>query len=550
MTEKQYHRILFIYFSTVVFLLFLTFSFAQELTSPSLTEEIKIAYGIVVNPEGRNYVNHTVTQNMITEVRQTGFNFIVPQVREDGYVYYLSQIEPRSLKIALDYIDPLQDMLLLAHSTSLTEDPVIEVYPALEILTVHRSKVEPVPGATSLIKKRPELLSLNYSNDMADSTGLYILDPALPAVQIYLEELIKELVRKYDIKGIYLTDVYYPASTWGYNAEALKLYQQETGSQEKPLPDDSEWKNWRRKKLTQLLRRLEAAVKMEKPDVKVIVEVEVKGTAPKNKDDFKSSIPYKEYLQDWVTWAESGITNVICLKNHWREYAEAEHFTNWLKFVKSLNSKSEIWVSLTGSVNFTDDIIEQLRRTRMFAPQAIILDNYRQPTRDNRALLFSTLKRTAFSRKEVLVKRFAIETPTPLPTEKPPAPEEILTSPTLQITAEIHLTSPTIPQVEIIEATTTPTLPVISPLPLEQISSPTLNIVPTPSPLPPTPLPTLTPLPITTPVQWDTIILKNGNIIRGKVIETINYFVSVETEDGLKLNINEADIERIIRSTE
>ncbi|MCX7766143.1 MAG: family 10 glycosylhydrolase, partial [Candidatus Sumerlaeia bacterium] len=548
MTAQQSSRVLTIYLSSGILLLFLTLSFAQELTSPSLTEEIKIAYGIIVNPEGRNYVSHTGTKNMITEVRQTGFNFIIPQMREDGYVYYLSQIEPRSLKISLDYIDPLQDMLLLAHSTSLTPDPVIEVYPALEILPVHRSKVEPVPAATSLVKKRPEWLSLTYSNDMADSTGLYILDPTLPAVQLYLEELIKELVRKYDIKGIYLTDLYYPASTWGYNAEALKLYQQETGTQDKPLPDDSEWKNWRRKKLTQLLRRLVAAVKMEKPELKVVVEVEIKGPAPQTKDEFKSSLPYNEYLQDWVTWAEAGITNAICLKNHWREYAEAQHFTNWLKFLKSLNSKSEIWISLAGSVNFTDDIIEQLRRARMFAPQAIILDNYRQPTRDNRALLFSTLKRTAFSRKEFLVKRFVIETPTPLPAEISPKQEELLTSPTVSIVSDIHLTSPTTSRVEILQAPTTPSLTLISPLPMEQISSPTTAILLTPSPVPPTPVPTLTPLQISTPVQWDTIILKNGNIIRGKVIETINYLVSVETEDGLNLNLNEADIERIIQS--
>lgn len=524
----------------------LTASWSQITSSEEITTPTKkITYGILINTQGRNYMDASASAELMKTIRMAGFDFLIPQVREYGTVYYISVIEPRSEKIAVDFLDPLSELITLSHFPSPATEKILQIYPWLDILKVHNGKIQLFPTPESVAVKHPEWLSLTYGGKNTDESRCLYLDPALPEVGIYLEGLIKEVVGKYNIEGIYLDSISYPANIWGYNPEVIKLFKQETGSQETPSPDNPEWSEWRRAKLSTLLRRLSAAAKSVKPEIKVIAAVEVEGQAPGSEEEFKLSPVYSERLQDWLSWAKEGIVDVICLKNYWRDYSEAEKFKGWLRFINQMNSKSAFWVAVSGKLNFTDDIIGQMREAQTYQPDAIVLDNYYQPSRDNKDLLFSSLKRTVFIQPKPIIPTFV--PPELRPTETPatpaitttPVPSAPLTSPTVH-TIPLETVTPSLPTTPVVTTVTTPIA--------EITTSPVVVATPilTPSPAPtPTPTPSVSLLISPTPVKWETIYLTNGNIIKGRIIDRINEQVIVETSDGLKLNLLESEIEKV-----
>ncbi len=521
-----------------------------------------IMYGLLVTTQGRDFSNHRSSTQLIQDAREAGFHFIVPKVRENGTVYYISRTEIRSPKISSDYIDPLSDLLTLAHFPSPPTEPIIEVYPWLDVLKVHDGKVDPFPAENSIAVKRGEWLSLTYAGEKTDESRQSYLDPALPGVKVYLEGMVKELTSRYTIKGIYFDCLCYPGSSWGYNPESVKLFQAETGFEGNPSPNNESWLEWRRSRLTELVRGITEAAHATDPEIKIIIAVNVEGDPPVSVDEFKTTPVCTESLQDWPRWVEEGIVDIVCVKNHWRDYADADKFNGWLKFVTSLDWKPQRWFSIAGKMNFTDDIIGQIRSAQAMSPDAIILDNYRNPTRDDRDLIMSMLKQTVFEPREPLY-----------PTFVPPEPEEtpVVTPVETLVVTPVVEEEPTTPTLEALPVETEvfeePTSPTVEPVPFEtevfeEPTTPTLEpdvpeVVPEPTPIeevevaPPTPIaepsPVLTPvIPTSTPVKWDTIYLTNGNVIQGKVTTRVRQQVIIETSEGMKLNLTESDIERIV----
>ena len=519
---------------------------AQDEPTPSETSSVSTQYGVFVNTIGRHLVDFRTMTEMVEGVNAIGFNCIIPIVRESGTVFYISNIERISGKVAAAFTDPLRALITQAQFPSASTTPVLQVYPALEILHVHNGKIDPFPAPNSVVTQREEWLSLVYGGEKTDESRLYMLDPALLQVQMYIKELVKELVNNYTIDGLFISDLYYPGKAWGYNPEAIRIFQQESGMTETPSPDNEGWADFRRERLTRLLREIVSAARETKPDLPIILAVEAIGAAPASLEDFKNSEVYTTHFQDWVSWAEEGLVDIICVQNYWREYAEADFFKGWLTFVKSLEIKSETWIAVSGKLNFTNDILEQIRAARTIEPKAIILDNFRTPSRDNKELALNSLKQTKFATEEQIFMRYREDlkdfltpvAPTPVPTA------EELTTPTAAISPEampvtIMETLPTSPtEITIIQ-------PVSLPEEEEGETTPTLAI---------TDVPTTTPTPVTlenllpmtgSAVEWDTIYLKNGNVIRGRVVDRINEQVIIDTSEGLKLNLNESEVQKI-----
>lgn len=129
------------------------------------------------------------------------------------------------------------------------------------------------------------------------------LNPLHPEVQQFIEDLILEVVMKYNIDGIQLDDHFGLPVEFGYDEYTIKLYQKEHNGQSPPNDYyDQEWRSWRANKITKLVERIVKKVKIAKPNCLISLSP--------NPYEYT----YEMYLQDWLTWVDQGLVDEIILQ--------------------------------------------------------------------------------------------------------------------------------------------------------------------------------------------------------------------------------------------
>jgi uncharacterized lipoprotein YddW (UPF0748 family) len=127
--------------------------------------------------------------------------------------------------------------------------------------------------------------------------GFDWLNPFDPEVQNYMIGLFKEVTTNYNVDGLQGDDRL-PAvpSTAGYEPYTVALYKAENGGVNPPTNyAQSDWVNWRAKKLNAFLKKLRTEVKAIKPAIQLTMS--------------PSAYPWAlgEYLQDY----QLGLTVVM-----------------------------------------------------------------------------------------------------------------------------------------------------------------------------------------------------------------------------------------------
>jgi uncharacterized lipoprotein YddW (UPF0748 family) len=134
-----------------------------------------------------------------------------------------------------------------------------------------------------------------------------------PQVQNFMNELVLEVVNKYNIDGVQGDDRL-PAmpSEGGYDSLTLKMYAIEHGGNTPPQNSkDTAWLQWRANKLSAYIKDLYQLVKKAKPNCIV-------SWAP-------SIYPWskEQYLQDWPKWLNGGYADYIlpqCYRYNFEAY--------------------------------------------------------------------------------------------------------------------------------------------------------------------------------------------------------------------------------------
>jgi hypothetical protein len=123
----------------------------------------------------------------------------------------------------------------------------------------------------------------------------YFIDPGIPEVQSYLHNVIMDIVNGYpDLDGIHLDYIRYPEKKYGYHPVSVLRYEQANPEQELT------WNEWRIAHVTGFVKKLNASIKTENPDMLLTAAV----------------ISYIDearvhYAQDWVNWLNDGIVDRI-----------------------------------------------------------------------------------------------------------------------------------------------------------------------------------------------------------------------------------------------
>lgn len=284
------------------------------------------------------------------------FNAVIFQARPSADALYKSSYEPWSYFLtgqtgkAPGY-DPLEFWISESHKRGMELHVWLNPYRAFHT----------TGGAVtseSMVRKMPsEIVKLR--------NGTYWFDPSNPKTQDHVSNVVKDIVRRYDIDGLHFDDYFYP-------------YREYNGG--KDFPDDKSWNgylasggtlsraDWRRGNVNKFIKRIYDEIKAEKNHVKF-------GISPFGiwKPGYPAGITgssqYDELYADAKLWLNEGWIDYFSPQLYWKEEGP-QRFSSLLKWWDSENlRKRHLWpglntVGIKGVTDKSAEIVSQIKTSR------------------------------------------------------------------------------------------------------------------------------------------------------------------------------------------
>ncbi|HEX3626785.1 MAG TPA: family 10 glycosylhydrolase [Verrucomicrobiae bacterium] len=287
-------------------------------------------------------------------------NAVVFQVRPDCDALYASSIEPWS-----EYLTGVQ-----GRAPQPFYDPL-----AFAVEEAHRRGLE-LHAWFNPFRARGSVLSPPAPNFVGRTHPAWVrkygdslwLDPGDPAVRDYVNRVIMDVVRRYDVDGVQFDDYFYP-----YPVDSA-------GRTQIPFPDDAIWRafgkgsglsreNWRRQNINEFIEGIYKNIKSAKPWVKFGVSpfgIWQPGYPPQVRG-FNS---YAELYADSRLWLANGWVDYFSPQLYWPINAPAQGFQVLLGWWEAQNVKNRnLWPGLAAYVAGTKfpvtEIARQIQATRL-----------------------------------------------------------------------------------------------------------------------------------------------------------------------------------------
>jgi uncharacterized lipoprotein YddW (UPF0748 family) len=243
--------------------------------------------------------------------------------------YWRSNVVPRSSAVS-DSFDPLGYLVEQAHASG------IEVHPWL--VTFRVSTAWP-PSGNAYLAARPQWFMTTAASvgTMASVGGYYVLDPGCPEVQDYLASIVRELVTNYEVDGIHWdyirytqADAGYPTDT-AYTNSTLARFHRVTGRSDIPASTDSAWSDFRRRGVTELVRRVRAEIPTI-PNVRQPIRYSASlVTWSPASSNFHLTRPYYDCYCDWEYWMSKGYLDASVPMSYFDENgAYQQTYRDWV----------------------------------------------------------------------------------------------------------------------------------------------------------------------------------------------------------------------------
>jgi uncharacterized lipoprotein YddW (UPF0748 family) len=239
----------------------------------------------------------------LAKLKQLGFNTLYPVVWNKGFAFFKSQIADNTEDTDVTKLASVNLNKELAGRDVLAE--IIEINQAeghnFRIIAWFEYGLMVHPNAP-LVTNKPEWFMLTHEQRKTVD-GNFRLNPAHPEVQNFMVSLTREVVKNYNIDGIQLDDHFAIHLSMGFDPFTIKLFQSETGSVS-PMsnPNLEKFKDWRKGKLTQLVRLIFKGIKAEKKDF-------ILSISPN-----PLSFSINTALADWQTWEQEGLVEELALQ--------------------------------------------------------------------------------------------------------------------------------------------------------------------------------------------------------------------------------------------
>ncbi|MDJ0799007.1 MAG: glycoside hydrolase family 10 protein [Calothrix sp. MO_167.B12] len=238
-------------------------------------------------------------KNALKQLKRLNFNVVYPTVWNWGYTLYPSRVAKRVTGISVDPEPGLKRRDMLKEAVKEGHKQGLKVIPWFEFGFM-------APADSQLAKKRPYWLTNRRNGSRIWKEGTHDrvwLSPFRPDVQKFIQNLIVEIVRKYDVDGIQFDDHFGLPSELGYDPYTVAMYRKEHNGKAPPSnPKDPEWVRWRANKITDFMKRVFFAIKAVKKDC-------ILSVAP-NPQEFS----YEYFLADWHKWERMGLVEDLVIQ--------------------------------------------------------------------------------------------------------------------------------------------------------------------------------------------------------------------------------------------
>ena len=336
--------------------------------------------------------------SLVRSAREHGFNTLLVQVRGRGDAYFNDALEPRGAELLHQPagFDPLETVLTSAHAAGLRVHAWVNV-------NLVSSAVDLPVAREHLIYRHPDWLMVprEIAQDVAkvpadspayvgklarwtraqtgELEGLYA-SPIVPAAVEYLQTIVRDLAKRYPIDGVHFDYARYPNTRFDYSRLALAEFRaavrprlaeplrRQLDARERvdlfayvdALPDD--WRTFRVARMTALMRRLRTAVKTERPDALVTVAT---------KPDLREA--YDDRLQDWGTWLQEGIVDVVCPMAY---TPDAARFAEQIASAHAAANGRAIWAGIGAYRLSPSQTVDNIQAARRLGAAGVILFSY------------------------------------------------------------------------------------------------------------------------------------------------------------------------------
>ncbi|MDY6802324.1 MAG: family 10 glycosylhydrolase [Cyanobacteriota bacterium] len=336
------------------------------------------------NVDSRVLYSRDAIASSMDFLAQTGFNAVFPVVWNKALTLFPSktmlQTFGREIDPAHKGRDPLKEVIIEAHRVGL------KVIPWFEYGFVSSYQQNGGP----LLAKKPEWAARDSKGNLLVKNGFYWMNSLDSEVQNFLLEIILEVVRNYDVDGIQGDDRF-PAlpSQGGYDEKTLKRYYQEFNCSPHLCHHNPQWLKWRADILTDFLSRLYSEVKAIKPNVLVSISPGIYNWC------------YREYLQDYPTWMEKEIVDLIHPQLYRRDFPSYQKLVDRLVKLHCKNGQlSQIFPGIlikVGTYRITEaDLLRAIAYNREMNINGEILFFY-EGLRENNDALAKALRQASYA---------------------------------------------------------------------------------------------------------------------------------------------------------
>jgi uncharacterized lipoprotein YddW (UPF0748 family) len=258
-------------------------------------------------------------------LQSTGLNAVVVQVRPAADAFYPSQYEPWSEYLSgtqgvppVPYYDPLQFMIEETHRRGMEFHAWFNPYRA--VMNTSRSSIA-ANHSTKIYKD----WFWTYGSD-AEGYKKYF-DPGNPEARRFVTEVIRDVVKRYDIDAVHFDDYFYPYRVAGKDFPDQGSYLRYGGGMQKDV--------WRRSNCDSIIVMLSNAIKSTKPNVKF-------GISPfgiwRNKrqdpdgSNTNGTTNYDDLYADILLWLKKGWIDYVAPQLYWEigfPRADYEELVDW-----------------------------------------------------------------------------------------------------------------------------------------------------------------------------------------------------------------------------
>ncbi|MEO0042167.1 MAG: hypothetical protein RL329_1615, partial [Bacteroidota bacterium] len=260
---------------------------------------------------------------LLDSYKALNINAVFVQIRPSGDALYKSDIVPWSKYLTgtqgtppSDYFDPLEFMVRTAHEKNIEFHAWMNPYRA-----AMDNESPSSMHSLHMMKQHPEWF-VKYNKR-------HLFNPGLPEVRAHINDVVTEIVQKYDIDAIHFDDYFYPYKNGNEQFIDGSAYSRHN-------PGGLSLEDWRRDNVDQLISMLSSTIKRIKPRVQFGISPfgvwRNSYKDPSGSNTYAGVTCYDDLYADVRKWLQMGWIDYVVPQVYWTlGFSTAEHaaITQW-----------------------------------------------------------------------------------------------------------------------------------------------------------------------------------------------------------------------------